>query len=119
MHALSLPTWMVHITSVVEWMVAIWLIWIYAQVSQNPTWRLLSLAMLPALLSAFCVCTWHWFDNDPALEWLGMVQAALTFIGNITLCLAGWQIWERSRPKTNFLGLISVEKQPSRGKYFR
>lgn len=119
MHALSLPTWMVHITSVVEWMVAIGLIWTYAQVSQNPTWRLLSLAMLPALLSAFCVCTWHFFDNDPSLEWLGMVQAALTLTGNITLCLAGWQIWERSRPKAGDLGLIPVEKQENREKHLR
>lgn len=99
MHALSLPTWIIHITSVTEWTIAIWLVWSYAEVSQNPVWRWLSLAMIPALISAFCVCTWHFFDNSPSLEWLSMVQATMTLIGNIALCLAGWRLWQISRPK--------------------
>ena len=103
MHALSIPTWIVHITSVAEWIAAIWLIWIYAEVSQNPAWRILSLAMLPALVGAFCVCTWHLFDNSPALEWLGMIQAAMTLLGNITLCWAAWRIWATSRPTVPLL----------------
>ncbi|MCC3445573.1 MAG: DUF2499 domain-containing protein, partial [Microcoleus sp. PH2017_03_ELD_O_A] len=27
MHALSIPTWIIHVSSVVEWIAAIWLIW--------------------------------------------------------------------------------------------
>jgi chromate transport protein ChrA len=100
MHALSIPTWMVHIGSVTEWIVAIALAWIYADVSQNRSWRWLSLAMLPALASAIVVCTWHWFDNDPSLQWLSLVQATMTFIGNCTLMLAGWWLWKQSlRPQ--------------------
>jgi Protein of unknown function (DUF2499) len=93
MNALSIPTWMIHVSSVLEWIVAIWLIWVYSEVTKNPAWRSLSFAMLPALVSAMCACTWHFFDNDPALEWLVMVQAAMTLIGNGTLCAAAWWIW--------------------------
>jgi uncharacterized membrane protein YhdT len=93
MNALSIPTWMIHVSSVIEWIVAIWLIWVYSEVTENPAWRSLSFAMLPALVSAMCACTWHFFDNDPSLEWLVMVQAAMTLIGNGTLCAAAWWIW--------------------------
>jgi len=96
MHALSIPTWIIHISSVAEWVVAIWLIWTYGDVTQNRSWRALSLAMLPALVSAMCACTWHFFDNAPSLEWLVTLQAATTAAGNCTLCAAAWWIW-RSR----------------------
>ncbi|MGK7892026.1 MAG: DUF2499 domain-containing protein [Leptolyngbyaceae cyanobacterium] len=93
MNALSIPTWIIHVSSVIEWIVAIWLIWSYADRIQKPAWRSLSLGMLPALISAMCACTWHLFDNLPALEWLVVLQAAMTFVGNVTLCAAGWWIW--------------------------
>jgi chromate transport protein ChrA len=97
MHALSLPTWMIHISSVIEWIAAIWLIWTYSEVSRNPAWRALSLAMLPALVSAMCACTWHLFDNTLQLDWLVTLQAAMTLVGNITLCLAAWWIWRSAQ----------------------
>lgn len=97
MHALSIPTWIIHISSVLEWMAAIWLIWTYAEVSQNRAWRSLSLGMLPALVSAMCACTWHFFDNLAGLEWLVTLQAAMTVVGNFTLLFAGWWIWRSSR----------------------
>ncbi|GAB4366166.1 MAG: DUF2499 domain-containing protein [Elainellaceae cyanobacterium] len=93
MHALSIPTWIIHISSVIEWIVAIWFIWLYSEIIQNPAWRALSLGMLPALVSAMCACTWHFFDNLPSLEWLVTLQAAMTVLGNVTLCLAAWWIW--------------------------
>lgn len=93
MHALSIPTWIIHVSSVIEWIAAIWLIWTYSEVSRQPAWRMLSLAMLPALISAMCACTWHLFDNPTDLEWLVTLQAAMTVVGNITLCAAAWWIW--------------------------
>lgn len=101
MHALSIPTWIIHVSSVIEWIAAIWLIWIYGEVSRNPAWRTLSLAMLPALLSAMCACTWHLFDNTPALEWLVTLQAFMTLLGNCTLCAAAWWIWRSSQLADN------------------
>lgn len=99
MNALSIPTWVIHISSVIEWIVAIWVIWTYAETIRNPAWRSLSLGMLPALISAMCACTWHLFDNPASLEWLVTLQAAMTLIGNITLCIAGWWIWRSSNPR--------------------
>lgn len=93
MQALSIPTWIIHISSVIEWVAAIWLIWTYADVIQNPAWRSLSLGMLPALVSAMCACTWHFFENSASLEWLVTVQAAMTVVGNFTLLIAAWWIW--------------------------
>ncbi len=101
MHVLSVPTWIIHVSSVIEWMMAIWLVWSYAEVSRNLSWRWLSLGMLPALISAMCACTWHFFDNDPSLEWLVFLQALMTVVGNTTLCAAAWRIWssaQRSSP---------------------
>jgi hypothetical protein len=97
MHALSIPTWIVHVSSVIEWIAAIWFIWRYGEVTGDLTWRMLSFAMLPALISAMCACTWHFFDNPKSLEWLVTMQAATTVLGNITLCLAGWWIWQNAR----------------------
>jgi hypothetical protein len=88
MNALSIPTWIIHISSVLEWIAAIWFIWRYGEVSGDRSWGWLSLAMLPALVSAMCACTWHFFDNLPSLEWLVTLQAAMTVVGNCTLCAA-------------------------------
>ena len=96
MHVLSIPTWIIHVSSVIEWMTAIWLIWLYAEASGNLAWRSLSFGMLPALVSAMCACTWHFFDNTLALEWLVTLQAAMTVVGNMTMCLAAWHISKQS-----------------------
>ncbi|MEM6423702.1 MAG: DUF2499 domain-containing protein [Cyanobacteria bacterium P01_H01_bin.119] len=97
MHALSIPTWIIHIASVLEWIAAIAFIWQYATVCDRAPWRWLSVAMLPALVSAMCACTWHFFDNSPTLSWLVTLQAALTVVGNSTVCLAAWWIWKQAK----------------------
>jgi len=97
MHALSIPTWTIHITSVVEWIAAIWLVWRYGQLQGDRGWSGLAIAMLPALGSAMCACTWHFFDNAPELDWLVTAQAALTVIANCALCLAAWSLWRAAK----------------------
>ncbi len=97
MHALSIPTWIIHISSVIEWIAAIWLIWEYGEITGNQTWWALSLGMLPALISAMCACTWHFFDNAKFLEWLVILQASMTLLGNFTLWAAAWWIWQTSK----------------------
>ena len=98
MNALSFPTWIVHISSVLEWILAIWLIQTYGNLTQDKSWSALAWGMLPSLVSAMCACTWHFFDNPPSLEWLVTVQAALTLVGNCTLCLGAWWIWRSPAP---------------------
>ena len=100
MHALSIPTWIVHVSSVIEWTVAILLVWQYAEVTKNLYWKGLSFAMLPALVSAMSACTWHFFDNDLSLQWLVTLQASMTVVGNCTLCIAAWFIYSNSKKNT-------------------
>jgi hypothetical protein len=52
MHALSLPTWWIHITSVLEWALAMLAIQRWGRLQAEPAWNWLALAMLPALVSA-------------------------------------------------------------------
>lgn len=90
MHALSLGTWWIHITSVVEWLLAILAVQAFGIRRRERGWHWLALAMLPALVSAMAACTWHFFDNPPALEGLVVLQAFLTLVGNGCLALAAW-----------------------------
>ncbi len=99
MHALSIPTWIIHVSSVIEWIAAIWLIWKYGEVIGNRAWGALSFGMLPALVSAMCACTWHFFENSKSLEWLVTLQASMTVIGNFTLFAAAWWIWRSTKTK--------------------
>ncbi|MCP9808393.1 DUF2499 domain-containing protein [Cyanobium sp. HWJ4-Hawea] len=92
MHALSLPTWWIHVASVLEWAAAMLAVQRLGQVRNEGGWRWLSLAMLPALISAMAACTWHLFDNSTELEGLVVFQAALTTLGNGALALAAWNL---------------------------
>ena len=92
MHALSLPTWWIHVASVLEWGLAMIAIQVWGQQRQERAWSWLALAMLPALVSAMAACTWHLFDNASELKGLVVFQAATTLIGNVTLALAAWNL---------------------------
>lgn len=70
MQVLSIPTWIIHVSSVIEWIAAIWLVWTYSEVIHERSWRMLAFGMLPALIGAMCACTWHFFDNSQSLDWL-------------------------------------------------
>ncbi|KAK7309020.1 hypothetical protein RJT34_05427 [Clitoria ternatea] len=96
-NALSLPTWAVHVSSVVEWIIAMALVWQYADKSGYQTWKGLSWAMVPLLAGALCACTWHFFYNSESLEVLVALQAALTVLGNATMCIAAYRIYKSSR----------------------
>lgn len=114
MHVLSIPTWIIHVSSVIEWITAIWLIWTYGELTKNRAWYALSIGMLPALVSAMCACTWHYFDNPKSLEWLVTVQASTTVLGNFTLLIAGWLIWRRAKSAMVKTPASQNNKQSSR-----
>lgn len=95
MHALSLGTWWIHITSVVEWLLAIFAVQAYGLQRRETGWRWLALAMLPALVSAMAACTWHLFDNAPALGGLVVLQAGCTLLGNVCLAIAAWWLLQQ------------------------
>ncbi|CAH8315415.1 unnamed protein product [Eruca vesicaria subsp. sativa] len=93
-NALSLPTWAVHVSSVVEWITAMALVWKYGERKGYESWKGLSWGMVPLLGGALCACTWHFFYNAESLEVLVALQGALTVIGNITLCIAAFRIYK-------------------------
>ncbi len=92
MHALSLGTWWIHVTSVLEWVVAILAIGAFGLRRGEGGWRWLALAMVPALVSAMAALTWHFFDNAGELRGLVILQAALTALGNLALAVAAWNL---------------------------
>jgi polyferredoxin len=97
MHALSLPTWWIHITSVLEWVLAILAVEAFGRWRREPAWRWLALAMLPALVSAMAACTWHLFDNSDALRGLVVLQAGSTVAGNVAVAAATFHLLRLQR----------------------
>ena len=93
-NALSLPTWLVHTSSVWEWVVAIRLVLAYARITRQKVYFRLAYGMLPLHASSLCAVTYHFFYNDPSLNYLVTLQAALTFFGNTTLLAAAYGIYK-------------------------
>jgi hypothetical protein len=97
MHALSLPTWWIHVASVLEWVLAMLAIQRWGLSRGERAWSWLALAMVPALISAMAACTWHLFDNAAELKGLVVLQAGTTAIGNGAMAIAAWNIYRQSR----------------------
>jgi len=93
-NALSFPTWMVHISSLIEWLAAMGLVWRYADVSGNPRWKGLTWGMLPFHSSGLCAVTYHFFYNAKAVELLVAVQGGLTVVGDLTCWYATYRIYQ-------------------------
>ncbi len=110
MHALSLHTWVIHISSVVEWVVSMVLVWTYGRTLGSRAWQAFAVAMAPVLGGALCACTWHFFDNSPRLEWLVSLQATLTLLGNTTLMGAAYWLYSTSPQRAE-----RPQRSPSEG----
>ena len=117
-NALSIPTWAIHFSSVIEYVFAMNLVWKYAETTQNPKWKGLTWGMLPLHASGMCACTYHFFYNAPELQFLVTSQAGLTLLGNLTLMWAafriarsnGWTVDEINpfpKSATNPVGLVA------------
>ena len=96
MHELSFGTWLIHITSVVEWIYAIFIINKISTYKKYNVLFWLALAMIPNLISAMCAITWHIYDNQEALYGLVTLQGISTLIGNSTLALAAIYIYKKT-----------------------
>jgi hypothetical protein len=93
-NALSLPTWVIHVSSLVEWLIAMGLAWEYAEVVKRPAWKGLTWGMVPCHASGIAACTFHLFYNAPALNSVVAMQALLTVIGNSTCAFAAYRIFK-------------------------
>ena len=103
-NALSIPTWAIHFSSVFEWIFAMRLVWDYAEVSKDESWKGLTWGMLPLHASGLAACTYHFFYNSQDLSFLVALQAGLTLLGNTTVAIAAVRIalangWKFQLPK--------------------
>ncbi len=99
MHELSFGTWLIHISSVIEWIFAIFIINKISTFKKYDLFYWLSIAMVPNLIGAMCAITWHIYDNQDSLYGLVTLQGIFTFIGNSTLAIAAIKI---CRGKENY-----------------
>ena len=97
MHELSFGTWFIHITSVVEWIYAIFIINKISSFSKYRLYFWLSLSMIPNLIGAMCAITWHIYDNQEILYGLVTLQGFFTLIGNTTLAIATIFIYKETK----------------------
>ncbi len=83
---LSIPTWIIHISSVIEWGMAMLLFYVVGRRINNVWLRWMPLAMTPYMLSGVCAIIYH----ISADEWANFnsAQSYLTFAGSC--CFALW-----------------------------
>ena len=97
MHELSFGTWLIHISSVIEWIYAIFIIYKISTYKNYNLFFWLSIAMVPNLIGAMCAITWHIYDNQDSLYGLVTLQGIFTFIGNSTLALAAIKLFKGTK----------------------
>jgi len=89
-NALTVACWIIHITSLVEFLVAMGFCWRWADVVGNQKWKGLTWGLLPLHTSGITACTYHLLYNT--IPVLVPLQAALTCLGNITAMYATYRI---------------------------
>lgn len=89
-NALTVATWIIHISSLVEFLVAMGFAWRWADAVGNPRWKGLTWGLLPLHSSGICACVYHVFYNSIPL--LLPLQASLTCVGNVTAAAAAYRI---------------------------
>jgi hypothetical protein len=99
-NALTVGCWLIHVSSLVEFLVAMGFCWRWADVVENPKWKGLTWGLLPLHSSGITACTYHLFYNQIPL--LVPIQAMLTCIGNTTAAYAAWRIARSNGWKPEF-----------------
>jgi len=89
-NALTIATWIIHVSSLVEFLVAMGFCWRWADVVQNTKWKGLTWGLLPLHSSGITACTYHLFYNR--IPVLVPFQALLTCVGNTTAAYAAYRI---------------------------
>ena len=89
-NALTVATWIIHVTSLVEFLVAMGFCWRWADIVDQPRWKGLTWGLLPLHTSGIVACTSHLFYNS--IPVLVPLQALLTCVGNTTAGYAAWRV---------------------------
>lgn len=103
---LSLPTWIIHLLTVSEWLAAILLLRRYATRAGRPRLRWLAAAMLPHLLGGMAVLGFH-LSGDRA-DWLIDLSRMLTFVGSLSLLSAALLLLPSGRLARARVGLAAA-----------
>ena len=106
-NALTVATWIIHVSSLVEFLVAMGYCWKWADISNNMRWRGLTWGLLPLHTSGITAITYHLLYNS--LPVLVPLQAALTLFGNSTAMYASYRLavsngWTVPSSWRSFLG---------------
>lgn len=89
-NALTVACWIIHVSSLVEFLVAMGYAWRWADVVGNPRWKGLTWGLLPLHTSGIIACTSHLFYNQIPL--LLPLQAFMTCVGNTSTAYAAYRI---------------------------
>ncbi len=85
---LSIPTWIIHFGSVIEWGVAMALFYMVGRYKGNVWFKQMPLFMLPYGLSGLCAIAFH-LTEDTA-TFFNDAQAYLTLTGSCAFALWAW-----------------------------
>ena len=99
-NALTVATWIIHVSSLVEFLVAMGFCWRWGDIVKNPKWKGLTWGLLPLHSSGITACVSHLFYNQIAI--LVPLQAFLTCVGNTTAAYAAFRIAISSGWKPNW-----------------
>lgn len=104
---LSVPTWIIHLLTVSEWLAAILLFRRYAMRIERPRLQWFAYAMIPHLLGGMAVLGFH-LSGDRA-DGLIDLSRGLTFIGSLSLLSAALLLLPEGRlPRTGMAAAIMV-----------
>lgn len=112
---LSLPNWIVHISSSLEWGIAALMLFRYGKLAGRPEISFFGLAMLPHWTGSFFILGYHLStDSIPLLLDL---SETINLFGSVALLLATIRILKKSRAKTAAnaamgLGTVMIAGQP-------
>jgi len=89
-NSFTICSWIIHVSSLVEFLVAMGFAWRWADIVDNPKWKGLTWGLIPLHSSGITACTYHLFYNHIPI--LVAFQAFLTCVGNSTAAYAAWRI---------------------------
>ena len=107
-------SWIIHVSSLVEFLVAMGFAWRWADIVDNPKWKGLTWGLIPLHSSGITACTYHLFYNHIPI--LVAFQAFLTCVGNTTAAYAAWRIaisngWKAPQSLSFLNGGDEIEKK--------
>ncbi|ACF13076.1 conserved hypothetical protein [Chloroherpeton thalassium ATCC 35110] len=92
---LSIPTWIVHISSMAEWGMAIFLLYRYGKIIHRSDVRQFALLMIPHWAGGLCVLAFH--TTGDSVSFLLDASKVINFFGSTSLLYASLQIIKQAK----------------------